>query len=136
MRAGRREGRKKAAAVQAACRNAPTVEVAVRAREKRTSNIQNMLVTLDVSKLSGWLNADAYCQVKKKHSKRGDMRAGRACKRVRRMQRARRAPTVEAEGRASAERTINMCFMSVTLDVSRLSGWLNANARCRVKEEA
>ena len=59
MRAGRREGMKKAAAVQAACRNAPTVEVAVRAREKRTSNIQNMLVTLDVSKLSGWLKAFA-----------------------------------------------------------------------------
>ena len=105
MRAGRREGMKKAAAVQAACRNAPTVEVAVRAREKRTSNIQNMLVTLDVSKLSGWLNADAYCQVKKKHSKRGDMRAGRACKRVRRMQRARKAPAVVVDGNARMEHT-------------------------------
>ena len=40
----------------------------------------------------------------------------------------RDAPTVEAEGRARAERTINMRAMSVTLDVSRLSGWLNANA--------
>ena len=27
--------------------------------EERTSNIRSMLVTLEVSKLSGWLNADA-----------------------------------------------------------------------------
>ena len=121
--------------MQAACREAPTVEVAVRAREKRTSNIQNMLVTLDVSKLSGWLNADAYCRVKKKHSNRGDMRAGRACKRRRRMQRAGKAPAVEAEVRARAERTANMYPISVTLDVTRLNGWLNAVAVCRVKRD-
>ena len=81
------------------------MEVAVRAREKRTSNIQNMLVTLDVSKLSGWLNADAYCRVKKKHGNRGDMRAGRACKRRRRMQRAGKAPAVVVDGNARMEHT-------------------------------
>ena len=43
------------------------------------------------------------------------------------------APTVEGAGRARAERTINMDRMSVTLDVSRLSGWLNARASCRGK---
>ena len=43
----------------------------------------------------------------------------------------RKAPTVEVEGRGRAERTENMCSMSVTLDVSRLSGWLNASAYCR-----
>ena len=48
----------------------------------------------------------------------------------------RKAPTVEAEGRARAERTINMHPMSVTLEVSKLSGWLNADARCRVEKEA
>ena len=48
----------------------------------------------------------------------------------------REAPTVEAEGRARAERTSNIHAMSVTLDVSRLSGWLNADAYCRVKGEA
>ena len=32
----------------------------------------------------------------------------------------REAPTVEAEGRARAERTENMYAMSVTLDVSQL----------------
>jgi len=51
------------------------------------------------------------------------------------MQRARRAPTVEAEGRARAERTSNMYIMLLTLDVSKLSGWLNADARCRVQRE-
>ena len=45
----------------------------------------------------------------------------------------RKAPTVEAEGRARAERTKNMDDMSVTLDVSKLSGWLNADADCRVE---
>ena len=47
----------------------------------------------------------------------------------------RRAPSLEPEGRARAERTQNMFCMSVTLDVSKLSGWLNADAICRVKRE-
>eukprot|EP00964_Phaeocystis_antarctica_P062971 scaffold37756_cov51-Phaeocystis_antarctica.AAC.3 len=38
--------------------------------------------------------------------------------------------------RACAERTMNMRFMSVTLDVSKLSGRLNADACCRVKRRA
>ena len=42
-------------------------------------------------------------------------------------------PTMEAEGRARAERTSNMDHMSVTLDVSKLSGWLNADAPCGVE---
>jgi hypothetical protein len=33
----------------------------------------------------------------------------------------------------AAERTANMTAMFVTLDVSRLSGWLSADADCRVK---
>ena len=44
--------------------------------------------------------------------------------------------TEGAEGRARAERTENIHRMSVTLDVSRLSDWLNADAYCRVKREA
>ena len=39
---------------------------------KRTQNMPRMSVTLDVSKLSGWLNAVAYCRVRK----RGDMERG------------------------------------------------------------
>ena len=34
------------------------------------------------------------------------------------------------------QRTQNMAYMLVTLDVSRLSGWSNANADCRVEREA
>ena len=40
---------------------------------------------------------------------------------------------LEAVGaRARAERTWNMPYMFVTLEVSKLSGWLNADASCRV----
>ena len=38
--------------------------------------------------------------------------------------------------RARAERTANMVCMVVTLEVSKLSGWLNANAYCRVEGRA
>ena len=39
-------------------------------------------------------------------------------------------------GWLNAEARTNMDAMSETLDVSRLSGWSNADARCRVKKEA
>ena len=39
-------------------------------------------------------------------------------------------------GRARAERTENMPVMVVTLDVTKLSGWLNASACCRVERRA
>ena len=45
-------------------------------------------------------------------------------------------PTIEVAGRARAERTPNMLDMPVTLEVSKLSGWLNADAPCRVEREA
>ena len=38
--------------------------------------------------------------------------------------------------RARAERTSNMLAVVVTLDVLKLSGWLNARASCRVEREA
>ena len=34
--------------------------------EERTQNMLCMFVTLEVSKLSGWLNADAYCRVERR----------------------------------------------------------------------
>ena len=89
----------------ASSREARTVEAEGRARAEHTQNMPLISVTLDVSKLSGWLNADAYCRVKKKHSNRGDMRAGRACKRRRRMQRAGKAPAVVVDGNARMEHT-------------------------------
>ena len=49
----------------------------------------------------------------------------------------REGPAVKAGGaRACAERTWNMLRMVVTLDVSKLSGWLNADAPCRVERRA
>ena len=48
-----------------------------------------------------------------------------------------KGPTEGSRGaRARAERTKNMCRMSVTLDVSKLSGWLNATAPYRVERRA
>ena len=38
--------------------------------------------------------------------------------------------------RARAERTRNIWYMVVTLDVSKLSAWLNADAACRVERRA
>ena len=44
---------------------------------------------------------------------------------------------MKAEGaRACAERTLNMPSMSVTLDVSKLSGWLNFGAACQDERRA
>ena len=50
----------------------------------------------------------------------------------------REGPGCEGWGgyRACAERTANMAYMVVTLDVSKLSGWLNADAPCRVERRA
>ena len=42
----------------------------------------------------------------------------------------------KSAGRACAERTLNKYRMVVTLDVSQLSGWLNADAPCRVERRA
>ena len=36
------------------------------ARAERTEIMMAMFVTLDVSKLSGWLNTDAYCRVERR----------------------------------------------------------------------
>jgi hypothetical protein len=85
----------------------------------------HMVVTLEVSRLSGWLNADAPCRVERRgHAMRGEVRAGRR-EGVGRRQRKRHA---RGEGptqgllvaRARAERTENMAHMVVTLDVSQL----------------
>jgi hypothetical protein len=96
-------------------------------------------VTLDVSKLSGWLNFCAPCQPKGGHAMRGEVRAGRR-EGVGWWWRERRArgkgPTQGLGARARAERTSNMLIMLVTLEVSKLSGWLKAGACCRVERRA
>ena len=91
-----------------------------------------MFATLEVSKLSGWLNADATCRESKggHHTVRGEVQAGRreggGCK-----QGAREGSTIDCRLGAGdwEERTVNIQSMLVTLEVSKLSGWLNADAR-------
>jgi hypothetical protein len=53
----------------------PTQGLGARARAKRTKNMSCMVVTLEVSKLTGWLNADAPCRVEGGHVQYG-MRCG------------------------------------------------------------
>ena len=66
------------AAAQAVRREGPAVEAADRARAERTINMPYMAVTLEVSKLSGWLNADAPCRESKGgHPLGGELREGR-----------------------------------------------------------
>mgnify|MGYP004279524345 CR=1 FL=1 len=47
------------------------------------------------------------------------------------MQRAGEGPTADWGGARGQERTSNMDCMFVTPDVSKLRGWLNADACCR-----
>jgi len=85
-----------------------------------------MSVTLEVSKLSGWLKADARCRVEGRACDAGGRGASReaggsgvvaAHKRHMHGEKAR----LKAWGpRARAERTKNMRYMSVTLEVSQL----------------
>ena len=108
---------------------------------ERTLNMPYMFVTLDVSKLSGWLNADADCRVERRayDAKRGAgwEAGGHGPAAAHEWHARREGPAVTAgEGRARAELTANMAYMSVTLDVSKLSGWLNFDARCRVERRA
>jgi len=68
---------------------------------------------------------------------RGEVRAGRR-EGVRRWRGASgmhggRPDSRLLEARARAERTVNIRRMVVTLEVSKLSGWLNAYAACRVE---
>ena len=113
-----------------------------RARAERTRNMSPMSVTLEVSKLSGWLKADAYCRVEGRACDAGGERCepggGRACVVWwRHDKRHARGPTqgLGAKG-TRRERTKNMLLMVVTLEVSKLSGWLKADARCRVEGRA
>ena len=66
------------------------------------------------------------------------MRQGRGPAEAHERHARREGPAVKAAGgyRACAERTWNMPYMVVTLDVSKLSGWLNAATPCRVESRA
>ena len=84
-----------------------------------------MVVTLEVSKLSGWLNAIATCRVEKGGACDAGQGAGREAG-GRGAAAAQAARTGKARLKAwgprarRAERTWNMRFMFVTLEVSQL----------------
>ena len=89
-------------------------------------NIQCMSVTLEVSKLSGWLNADASCR---ESERRACGVWGEVCGRQREAAGDRGARSLQERARLQIggrghgeERTQNMESMSVTLEVSKLSG--------------
>ena len=113
-------------------------------RGERTPNMPAMSVTRYVSKLSGWLKASAYCRVERRaQTMWADVRAGRgvgggAAQRRRKWHARGWLDSSKARGgqRARAERTQNMPLISVTLDVSKLSSWLKADAPCRVERRA
>ena len=88
-----------------------------------------MVVTLDVSNLSSWLNADAACRAERRGHAMGGGDTQAACM-------GGRAQLKAMGAGARAERTENMAYMFVTLDVLKLSGWSNALASCRVERRA
>ena len=97
-----------------------------------------MSVTLEVSKLSGWLNADAYCRESEGgRAGRGEVPPGwREAAGDRGASRAQGGLDCRLGAGHGEERTSNMYSMFVTLEVSKLSGWLNTNAHCRVQSRA
>ena len=108
--------------------------------EERTKNMWFMSLTLEVSKLSGWLNANAYCR----ESEGEHIRCGASCGPGGGRRRATAVHAAFTQGRArlqigsraGEERTENMSRMFVTLEVSKLSGWLIADAYCRDERRA
>ena len=77
VRVGRREG-VGAIAASGMHGEGPTGDWGAGHAQERTSNMRSMLVTLDVSKLSGWLNATACCRVERRgRSMRRKVRLGR-----------------------------------------------------------
>ena len=57
------------------CSVSPTGEWVAWAGAQRTENMYSMVVTLEVSKVSGWLNAYAPCQVQRGAWEAGDMQS-------------------------------------------------------------
>ena len=103
--------------------------------EERTWNISYMFVTLEVSKLSGWLKARASCRVERRAygAERGAAREAEG-RRVTAVHVACRAGLdCRLGARHGEERTLNIWSMFVILEVTKLSGWLNAVAYCRVE---
>eukprot|EP00964_Phaeocystis_antarctica_P028793 scaffold16235_cov50-Phaeocystis_antarctica.AAC.2 len=108
-------GRRQATAAQAARRGGLDCRLGSGQGEERTWNMSSMVVTLEVSKLSGWLNANADCRESKGgRTMRGEVRAGRGKWRGKRRgtQRAKRARLqigIRAGGEAHVEHVLHVC---------------------------
>ena len=133
-----RAGGRRAIAEHAARRGEGSTADWGQGTEERTWNMEpiSMLCVMpEVSKLSGWLNADAYCRESKRgHAVRDELRGpggGRRRATAVHAQRAGEGSTADSGAGHREERTPNIQRMSVTLEVSKLSGWLNADACCR-----
>eukprot|EP00964_Phaeocystis_antarctica_P032501 scaffold18408_cov61-Phaeocystis_antarctica.AAC.2 len=102
----------------AACRGGRGCRLGAGHGEERTRNMSCIVVTLEVSKLSGC--ADRRREVARATAAHAACGGGRGC----------RLGAGHGE-----ERTPNIWCMVVTLEVSRLSGWLNTVAYCRESKE-
>eukprot|EP00964_Phaeocystis_antarctica_P094002 scaffold60773_cov44-Phaeocystis_antarctica.AAC.5 len=137
---GREAGGRRVIAVHATCREGLDCRSGAGHGEERTPNMAPMFVTLEVSKLSGWLNTDASCMPRVERRAYGAGRgAGLEAGDGRRQTTAAHATCKGGlDCRLGAghgeERTKNIVPMSVTPEVSKLSGWLNADAACRESE--
>ena len=100
-------------------------------RGEQRTNIEYMVVTREVSQLSGWLKASVFCR----GSQAGYGGAGRAavgeaaCKQL--AGKTGDCTDIGVGGAGGEQRTENMPVISVTLEVFQLSGWLKAAALCR-----
>ena len=74
MRAGGREGVRRRQRKRRARGRPDSRLLGARARAERTKNMWPMVVTSEVSKLSGWLKVDACCRVERR-----GMRCGARC---------------------------------------------------------
>ena len=114
----------------------PTQGLGARARAERTENMWFVSVTLEVSRLSGWLNAYAFCQVEGRgtctyaHAMRGEVRAGRreGVRRWRRKRHARGKARIKAVGGQGTRRA----HVEYVLHVRDLGGVPAGNVRVEV----
>ena len=113
VRAPREAGGRGAAVAQAACTGGRPDSglVGARARAERTANMWCMFVTLEVSKLSGWLKTHVDCRESKGgHAMPGGVREGVGWWRRKRHARARTQRKAWGPGHArSARKTCRPC---------------------------
>jgi hypothetical protein len=100
-------------------------------------------VPAHAQRMSSLLGADkefAHCRSRKGgvYIMGGEVRAGRRERGYEAAATACTGPTLKRLGAKGTrgERTSNMLYMAVTLEVSQLSGWLKADACCRVEGRA